>query len=155
VTDVVYDPQIDGVAVGHDGSAAADAALLAAAAEARLRGCRLHVIRAWSVTTAPRPPEVPHGIVPSVAQFAGEVEHRLAETTARLLGTGSAGETTAVLHAPQAGAADALIAASTAADLVVVGSRGLGGVSGLLLGSTSEQVVRHAHCPVLVVRGAR
>jgi nucleotide-binding universal stress UspA family protein len=36
--------------------------------------------------------------------------------------------------------------------LVVVGSRGLGGIRRALIGSVSDSVVRHAHCPVLVVR---
>ena len=36
--------------------------------------------------------------------------------------------------------------------LVVVGSRGLGGIRRALMGSVSDSVVRHAHCPVLVVR---
>jgi nucleotide-binding universal stress UspA family protein len=39
------------------------------------------------------------------------------------------------------------------ADLVVVGGRGLGGVRGFLLGSVSQTVARHVHCPVLVVKG--
>jgi nucleotide-binding universal stress UspA family protein len=38
------------------------------------------------------------------------------------------------------------------AGIVVVGSRGVGGVRRALLGSVSDSVVRHAHCPVLVVR---
>lgn len=38
------------------------------------------------------------------------------------------------------------------ADLVVIGSRGLSDLTGLLLGSVAHQVVQHAHCPVLVVR---
>jgi nucleotide-binding universal stress UspA family protein len=38
------------------------------------------------------------------------------------------------------------------ADLIVMGSRGLGGVRRALMGSVSDFVVRHAHCPVLVVR---
>jgi nucleotide-binding universal stress UspA family protein len=36
--------------------------------------------------------------------------------------------------------------------LIVLGSRGLGGVKRALMGSVSDSVVRHAHCPVLVVR---
>ncbi|VXC13032.1 Universal stress protein UspA (fragment) [Aeromicrobium sp. 9AM] len=51
--------------------------------------------------------------------------------------------------------AQKIIEASGKADLVVVGSRGDGGFSGLLLGSVSEQVVRHAKCPVLVDKPAR
>jgi nucleotide-binding universal stress UspA family protein len=39
--------------------------------------------------------------------------------------------------------------------LIVIGSRGLGAISRALLGSVSDSVVRHAHCPVFVVRGDR
>jgi len=38
------------------------------------------------------------------------------------------------------------------AGLIVLGSRGLGAVSRMLIGSVSDSVVRHAHCPVLVIR---
>ena len=39
------------------------------------------------------------------------------------------------------------------AGLIVIGSRGLGGIRRALMGSVSDSVVRHAHCPVMVVRG--
>jgi nucleotide-binding universal stress UspA family protein len=44
------------------------------------------------------------------------------------------------------------LAEEIGADLIVMGSRGLGGVRRALMGSVSDSVVRHAHCPVLVVR---
>lgn len=47
--------------------------------------------------------------------------------------------------------AHALIDASRDADMVIVGSRGAGGFSRLVMGSVSNQVVHHAHCPVVVI----
>ena len=47
------------------------------------------------------------------------------------------------------------LAEETGAGLIVLGSRGLGGVGRALMGSVSEFVVRYAPCPVLVLRGAR
>jgi nucleotide-binding universal stress UspA family protein len=44
-----------------------------------------------------------------------------------------------------------LIEASNEADMVVLGSRGAGGFTRMLLGSTAGQVVQHAHCPVLII----
>lgn len=57
-------------------------------------------------------------------------------------------------HQEQGGAGDSILhfADKHASDLIVMGSRGLGGFERMLLGSVSLKVVRHANCPVLIVR---
>ena len=46
---------------------------------------------------------------------------------------------------------EVLVEASKDADLIVLGSRGVGGFSRLMMGSTAGQVVQHAHCPVTII----
>lgn len=48
---------------------------------------------------------------------------------------------------------DMLLEMSDSVTMIVMGSRGLGGLSGMVMGSVSAAVVSHAHCPVVVVRG--
>lgn len=140
-----------GVVVGHDGSGSSDRALLFAAEEARLRGLPLHVVRAWSITSTPRPKDVAHGLVATEDQYEASVTGELAAAVDRVLGSEHRLEVR--MHVVHAGSVATLVAASAHADLLVVASRGRGGFSGLLVGSTSEQVVRHADCPVVVIRG--
>jgi nucleotide-binding universal stress UspA family protein len=138
-----------GVVVGDDGSRYAAAAVRAAAEDARRRGTTLHVIRAWSIASAVRPPDVPPGIVPSMIEFEAAT---LADEQARVDGLVD-GTAPVEVHAVHANAAKALICASETAELLVVGTRGLGGFKNLVLGSVAEQCIRHAASPVLVVRG--
>ncbi|GAB2739122.1 hypothetical protein GCM10027174_10460 [Salinifilum aidingensis] len=138
-----------GVVVGLDTSASAARALELGAEEARLRGAALHVLRAWSIRTAPRPADVPAQVMPSMEQFEQTVRADTERIISGTIGVPEAAVRTHVVHSP---APQALLAASRNADLLVVGHRGRGGFAGLLLGSVAEQCVRHAACPVLIAR---
>lgn len=135
-----------GVVVGDDGSHNAHDAVRFAAEEAQRRGVELHVISAFSIATAPRPEGVPFGQVPSVVEFAAEVERRLVERWADL-------PVRAHVHAVHGPAVRVMVEAAGTADVVVVGARGKGGVDGLLLGSVADQVLQAAPCPVVRVPG--
>ena len=142
-----------GVVVGHDGSACAQEALVWAAGLAGRAGLPLHVVRSWGLTTAPRPRTWAPGYVPPLADFEQAVRDELDSCVAHAALDRSVDVHTHVVHAP---AAASLLAAAEHADLLVVGARGHGRLTGRLLGSVSDSVTRHASCPVTVVRrGAR
>jgi nucleotide-binding universal stress UspA family protein len=137
------------VVVGFDGSAAARSAVQYGALEALRRGCGLRIVHAfgWPVILPPfHAPYDQHDQGPRaamldlLAQTAHEihVDHPHLPVTTRLI-DGSPG--------------GVLVDASRDAQLLVVGHRGLGGFSGLLVGSVAAQTAGHARCPVVVVRG--
>lgn len=64
---------------------------------------------------------------------------------------GAARPASVTVHAVSGSPAAELISASRDADLLVVGSRGAGGFARLVMGSVSNQVAHHAHCPVVIV----
>jgi nucleotide-binding universal stress UspA family protein len=139
-----------GVVVGDDGSAGAEAAVRYALEEARRWGSALHVLRAWQITSALREPGAIRGYVPSIDELQ---EATLEETCRRvdhLLGRPT--DVRVEVHTVYAPAAKALIAASQTADVVVVGTRGLGGFATLVLGSVADQCIRHCAGPVVVIR---
>ena len=140
-----------GVLVGHDGSTCAQAALVWAAGLAGRAGLELHVLRTWGLTTAPRPSAWRVGFVPPMTDYEQAVRDQLEEHVAGAALDPSVKVHTHALHRPPA---KGLIEAAEGADLLVVGARGLGGFTGLLLGSVSDQCVHHAPCPVTVVRTA-
>lgn len=137
------------IVVGVDGSATASKAFAWAVHQAVLTGQPLHVVTAWTYPTDP----TPFGIVPDLPPPADE----LAEVRAMLDAfvarhpTSGLSPTTEVV-AGRAG--PVLVAAARDAALLVVGSRGRSAVAEVLLGSVSEFCVRHATCPVVVVRHA-
>jgi nucleotide-binding universal stress UspA family protein len=136
------------VVVGDDGSAESAHAVRWAVTEATARGCPLVVLRAWSLTTAPRPQSWQPGYVPGEDEFARAVHDQLADDVQAIIGDAPGVPLTFLpVHAAPDGA---LVAASRKAPLVVVGSHGRHLARGLL-GSTAEHLVRHTHGPVVVV----
>jgi len=134
------------IVVGVDGSPLSMNALEFAIEEARLRHGHLHVTYAYPVMERP------------VTGSTGKDYYDEVEADARAFMEGI------VSHAPSTeglevewlavpgNPAEVLIEESSGAALLVVGSRGVGGFMGLMMGSVSTQCVHHSHCPVLVVR---
>lgn len=139
------------VVVGHDGSSDADSALTTALELADQLGAPVVVARAWTISAAPRPADWKFGYVSSSDELQQAVYDDLVSDTRE--GVDSFPNVAVTYHTKQGSAAGALIELSRTARIVVVGSRGLGGFAEMVLGSVSDQVVRHAHCSVLVTKG--
>lgn len=137
------------VIVGIDGSEQSMEALRFAAGEAKLRRVPLRVVHAfeipiagaWSVGAAidPEPFE--------------QIARNLVDGALTALGADLDGLGVVERVVEVGGIVSVILEGVARDDLVVVGSRGRGGFKGLLLGSVSQQVVLHAPCPVVVVRG--
>lgn len=141
-------PHVSGaehVVVGYDGSPDAVDALTWAAEEARQRGARLTVLSAAQV-------QIYWQDLPSILDALEGAQRRLAQEGVDRVATGD-GELAVDAGVVLADPATALVAASADADLVVVGNRGRGRVTGGLLGSVAFSVTTRATCPVVVVRG--
>ena len=139
-------PQQPLIVVGVDGSPEAASALEVAIEEARLRQAVLHVTYAY--------PSMGHPLTGSTGrEYHVQTEHDARKV---LEAAAAAAPSTSGLEVEWLGVpgnpSEVLIQASRGASLLVVGSRGLGGFMGLMIGSVSNQCVHHAHCPVLVVR---
>lgn len=160
------------VVVGVDSSQHSLVALRTAADEARCRASRLHVVYVYEPTQAEH-------IAAAAAVMAGDVSmvstadtvlheasrrddedraeaRRHAEGRLRQFVSGASTDL-AGLDVQQSAIGDehpaaALVRLSRGAELLVIGSRGVGGFVGLLLGSVGQQCVHHATCSVLVAR---
>jgi nucleotide-binding universal stress UspA family protein len=143
VTRPPYQPDSRRVVVGVDGSTGSRKALEFAFDHASRSGSSVTAIHAWRNLARGFPGS---GLIEEIQA----AERVLAEALAGFADLYPDVEVTteAIPMAPQRALADA----STAAELVVVGSRGLGAFAGLLLGSVGQSVLHHGHCPVAVVR---
>jgi nucleotide-binding universal stress UspA family protein len=144
------------ILLATDGSEDAELALSSAAELANSTNSELHVVHV-------RPKILPHYpgyyVGPYIVEHPEREQEKLDEEAQRLLDTQAekiraAGGSTAQTHL-RVGRSDEEIVAlaeELGAGLIVMGSRGLGRMRRALMGSVSDSVVHHAHCPVLVVR---
>jgi nucleotide-binding universal stress UspA family protein len=138
----------DGIVVGHDGSRHAHRAMRWAADWARRVGCQLHVVRTWVISTAPRPDSWTTTYVPAMTEFEAAVLKALKHDVSAADLPTDVQLSCQVVHG---GSSRRLVEVSGHAEMLVVSSRGRGGFAGLVMGSTTDQVVRHAQCPVVVI----
>ncbi|MEU3653531.1 universal stress protein [Streptomyces sp. NPDC032161] len=142
--------QADRIVVGVDGSDSSKQALRWAVRQAELTHAVVEAVTAWDF------PQF-HGALgwlpPSSSDEAaleGRARRELLEAVEEVTGSRPPVEVRAeVRYGTPAGV---LIDASRGASMLVVGSRGLGGFSGLLLGSVAQHCTQHARCPVVVIR---
>ncbi len=138
------------VVVGVDGSAGAVEGLRQAAIEARLRGGRLRVVAVWHVPWTVYSAGAPGLNLDMVTEdLKSEASRKLEESLAAVADELEGIEI--VRQVCEGQPAETLVEQSAGASLLVVGSRGLGGFGGLLLGSVSQQCAQHARCPVMIV----
>jgi nucleotide-binding universal stress UspA family protein len=140
------------ILLATDGSEEAELAALRAVELADATESELHVVHVGVV---------PSFLVsyPGTLGYDGKLYEQVLVRSRELLRKQSwrvkaAGGTVAETHLRMGAVALEIVALAEelGADLIVMGSRGLGGVRRVLMGSVSDSVVRHAHCPVMIVR---
>jgi nucleotide-binding universal stress UspA family protein len=138
------------VVVGVDGSEESIAALSWAARYATAVGATLRAVAAWHFPAAAG--TAPVGVAPEPVRAEAEqhVRDSISAAIAKVLPGPAADkvETKIAYGHP----AQVLLDESSGADLLVVGHRGRGAFTGMLVGSVSTHCVTHATCPVVVVR---
>lgn len=137
------------IVVGVDGSSPSVRALACAGEEAAWRGGTLVVVNAWQHPEGTGYPGYAVGTMEPAAAFEKRSRELIARALADAFGP-SGCPVPVISRITESSASAALLSESLGAALLVVGSRGLGGLRSML-GSTSRRCVTHASCPVLVV----
>jgi nucleotide-binding universal stress UspA family protein len=134
------------IVVGVDGFESSRSALRWAVRQAKLTGAVVEVVTAWHIPAGTG--FAPPADMPDYQEDAFEI---LAEAVAEMCTVDPDVQVCPRVVEGQAGRV--LVAAAEGADLLVVGSRGHGGLAEALLGSVGQYCVHHAPCPVLIMRG--
>ena len=141
---------MSGIIVGVDGSTHSERALGWAVQEAAIRQVPLRVITIFRKG-------VSHWGAGAITDPQLDAEATQARTAAQdatdkaLAQAGDARPQSVTVEVIAGVPAEELVNASKDADMIVVGSRGAGGFARLMLGSVGNQVVQHAHCPIVII----
>ena len=138
---------MNGVVVGVDGSPGSAIALRFALEEARLRGATLHVVGAWQIPAL----AYAEGGGAGMGDLGAELGTGAGQALDDALAGVDVGDVAVEQHVLEGHPARVLLDAGAGADLIVVGSRGLGGFARMLLGSVGQEVTHHAPCPTVIV----
>ena len=138
------------IVVGVDGSAQSERALTWAVDEATVHGDDLLLVHAWAypgiLTISYGGPTVPVFTRDDIEKLSHDLLERAADQARR-----RAPGLVVTTRLEQGHPGAALVEAARGARMLVVGSRGLGGFKGLLLGSVSTSCVHHATCPIVII----
>lgn len=150
------------IVVGIDGSEHAKRALEWAVAEARLRGSTVEAVYAYEYTPSWQrygyaddmiSAEASERVRQTISDDAAQARERAVALAERMVAeVDTAGVTVEPVAVENRRPASALVEHSKESDMLVIGSRGRGGFTGLLLGSVSQQCAHHADCPVVILR---
>jgi nucleotide-binding universal stress UspA family protein len=139
------------ILLATDGSVEADLAAETALGLARKTGSELQMVHvlAWSSDRALDP----EGLDPAIRQeVRSRASARLEEVVGEIEASGGGALAGSQLGVGRPDSEIVELAERMGVGLIVMGSRGLGTMRRALMGSVSDSVVRHAHCPVMVVR---
>jgi nucleotide-binding universal stress UspA family protein len=131
------------IVVGVDGSPASAQALSWALNQGALTGAAVEALNAWQA------PQVPGGLISTMGVDLSTSSREILRNAVEAVGASPESVTERTV---QGHPVKVLVDASDGADLLVVGNRGHGGFTGMLLGSVSGQVLAYAHCPTVIVR---
>lgn len=144
-----------GVLVGVDGSSASNAAVAWATRDAAMHNMPLTLVHMVVPVIPTASPVASPEFVVGTDFFKWQEDQavRVLEDARRTVAESSDGAAPAMVHSVvlHGGAVATLVDLSKDADMIVVGSRGLGAMSRALLGSVGTGLVHHAHCPIAVI----
>jgi nucleotide-binding universal stress UspA family protein len=146
--DETVTPRYETILLATDGSHASEPASEQAIDLATQVGARLLVVSVVASARQPSEASAADGHVSETRDVLAANAHAIVQK-ARAAGA----DATFLVWEGDAGEAIVAAADAESADLIVVGSHGRSGVTRFLIGSVSDYVVRHARCPVMVVRG--